>query len=268
MTVMTKYPEGTFSWADLSTTDPYAAKQFYGQIFGWTLEDMPAGDAATYTMAQLDGRYVAALSQMREDQRAQSIPPYWQSYVTVYDLDERAERVESLGGRLLAPPFDVLTSGRMAVAQDPTGATFALWEPRDHQGAGLVNEPGSLSWNELLTNDTEAARRFYTELFGWTAEDSDMGSMIYTQFNNDDRAAGGMMKIAPEWGEVPPNWMVYFAVDDCDATVDNIQGLGGRVMAPPTDIPQVGRFAAVADPQGANFSIIALSSDISQPPSS
>jgi predicted enzyme related to lactoylglutathione lyase len=157
-------------------------------------------------------------------------------------------------------PFDVMEVGRMATIQDPTGAVFSLWQPRQHIGAEVVNQPGAPTWNELATNDTKAAGDFYTGLFGWTTEEMEMatGDGSYTIFKNGDRGAGGMFTITPEMGLMPPNWIGYFAVADCDASLEKAKGLGANVAVPPTDIPGVGRFAVIADPQGAAIAFIKL----------
>ncbi len=165
---------------------------------------------------------------------------------------------KELGATLLKEPFDVMTVGRMAVVQDPTGAVFALWQARTHKGAGVVNVPNSFCWNELATPDTEKAGDFYAGLFGWGKNVQQMGQMTYTSFMNGDRPAGGMYKPGPEMGNVPPHWLVYFAVDDTDAKLKQAGELGGKTRAPAMDIPGTGRFAIVEDPQGAVFGIIKL----------
>lgn len=259
MQEVTRYPSGTFSWTDLATTDAAAAKEFYTRLFGWQAHDVPAGPDNVYTMLMLEGKEVAALYEMSAEQQAQGIPPYWLSYITVDDVDASAERASALGGSLRVPPFDVLESGRMAVVQDPTGASFALWQPYQQIGAKLVNIPGALCWNELATSDTERASAFYTSLFGWEATTSPAPTgTLYTSFSNQGRMAGGMLQIAPEWGDMPSNWAVYFAVEDCDATVARAQELGGEVLMPTTDIAGTGRFAVLQDPQGASFMVIKM----------
>jgi hypothetical protein len=254
-----RYPAGTFSWADLGTTDAAAAKQFYTRLFGWQAHDMPAGPEGVYVMLTLHDKEVAALYEMGAEHRPPDMPPHWNSYISVDDLDATTEKVASLGGTVLAPPMDVMEAGRMAMVQDPTGAVFALWQPRQHIGAKLVNMPGALSWNELLTTDTAKASAFYTALFGWETQTipSPSGSP-YTTFSNQGRMAGGMLQIEPDWGEIPSSWTVYFAVEDCDATVELARELGGSPQMPPTDIPDVGRFAVLQDPQGAFFTVIKM----------
>jgi hypothetical protein len=178
--------------------------------------------------------------------------------VAVESADDAAERTRSLGGTVLMDPFDVFEVGRMAVIQDPTGAVVALWEARTHPGAGIVGEPNSLCWNELNTGDPDRAATFYTGLFGWGTERQPMGDFVYTYFNQGERRNGGMMQITPEMGPIPPHWAVYFAVDDCDGKAARVTALGGRVLVPPTDVPDVGRFSILQDPQGAAFAIVKL----------
>lgn len=258
MTEYTEHAPGMFCWAELATTDTAAAKEFYTGLFGWGIDDVPMGEEGVYTMLQIDGKEVAALYEMKEEQRAQGVPPHWMVYVAVASADDTAERARSLGGTVLMGPFDVFDSGRMALVQDPTGAILAVWEPRQHIGARLANEPGTLTWAELVTADTDVAGKFYTQLFDWDAETEDMGGTTYTSFMSGGQPAGGMMQMPEELGDIPPHWMVYFAVVDCDRSVDQAAGLGGRIQVPPTNIEGVGRFAVVQDPQGAVFSVIKL----------
>lgn len=258
MTVVATHAPGTFCWADLSTTDAAAAKRFYTALFGWDFDDMPMGDGAYYTMFEVGGKPVAALYQQDPQQQAQGIPPNWLSYVSVESADRMAERTRSLGGTVMMDPFDVFEVGRMTIIQDPTGAVVALWEPRTHIGAGIVGEPNTLCWNELATNDPERAAGFYTRLLDWETEQQPMGDFIYTYFKQGDRMNAGMMKSAPEWGAIPPHWLAYFAVDDCDGKAAAVTSLGGRILVQPTDVPRVGRFTMAQDPQGAAFAMIRL----------
>jgi predicted enzyme related to lactoylglutathione lyase len=162
----TSYPPGTFSWADLGTTDTEAAKAFYTQLFGWEAEDAAVTDAGPYTMLRLGGLEVCALY----ERNATAGPPAWLAYVTVRDVDESARRAQALGATLAQEPIDVVDAGRMAVVQDPTGAFLALWQPRSQIGARLVNDPGAMCLNQLNTTDPDAAQRFYTMLFGWRVQ--------------------------------------------------------------------------------------------------
>ena len=254
MPVMDTYAPGTFCWADLGTPDADAAKRFYTALFGWVAEDRPMGPGAFYTMLTIDGRAVAAL--YAQDPAPSGGPPHWLSYISVASANDAARRAKELGGTVLMDPFDVLDVGRMALAQDSTGAVVALWEPRRHAGAGVIGETNAMCWNELATTDTARAEMFYTRLFGWGAGTQAMGATAYTTFTQEGAPRGGMLAIDRSWGAVPPHWLVYFAVSDCDGQAALVQSLGGAVRVPPTDVPGVGRFAVVADPQGAVFAVI------------
>jgi len=249
----TEYAPGTFAWVDLGTTDAEGAKAFYTAVFGWQGEDMPAGDAGTYTMFRRQGAYVSGLYQQGEEERSLGIPPHWASYVAVADADTAVARAAELGATVHGGVIDVADSGRLAIVQDPTGAVFALWQPRAHQGAGLVNAHGALSWNELATDDVDAARAFYGALFGWTIEPVD-GPTPYFEIAHEGQRNGGMRPLGDEQTGTPPHWIVYFGVDSCAAGVAAAEAAGGRTVLPTMDLP-IGRIAAVADPQGAVFAL-------------
>ena len=242
---------GTFSWADLATPDPDAAKGFYRSLFGWEAEDMPIPDDGYYSMQRIDGKNVAAIAPQPQAQRDAGVPPLWQSYITVESADATAQRAGELGATVHAPPFDVMEAGRMAVIQDPQGAFFMIWEPRQHAGAGLVNEPGALCWNELASPDPDGSASFYRGLFGWTVEPFEGGAMRYITIKNGDASNGGIRETQPQ---EPPNWLAYFAVDDVDSAIAKIGELGGGTIAGPFDLP-MGRIGIVRDPQGAVFAL-------------
>jgi uncharacterized protein len=253
-----EYKPGTFCWVELATSDGVAAKSFYTQMFGWDYEDMSMGPDGVYSVLKLNGKDVGGLYQLTPDMTAQGIPTHWLSYVSTTSADESAAKAKALGATIIFGPVDVSTVGRMAVIQDPAGAVFALWQAKDDSGSVIYNVPGSLTWNELGTNDPEKAGEFYSNLFGWTREPFTGSPIEYTMFKNGDRGAGGMYRITPEMGPIPPHWLVYFAVDDCDAKVKKATELGARVMKPADNIQGVGRFAILIDPQGAAFAIIKL----------
>jgi predicted enzyme related to lactoylglutathione lyase len=252
------FAPGTFCWVELGTIDGEAAKKFYTQLFGWTFTDNTMGPGMVYTMLHQDGKDVGALYQLDEAMRSAGVPPHWMSYVSVASADESAAKAKEAGATLMKEPFDVMDHGRMAVVQDPSGAMFCLWQAGTHPGIGLYNVPNSLAWNELATSDTDKAGEFYSTLFGWIRNVQQFGPMTYTTFRNNDRPAGGMYKPAPEMGKIPPHWLPYFAVDDCDAMVAKANELGAKTCSPPMDIPDTGRFATLQDPQGAAFAIIKL----------
>ena len=247
----TEYTAGTFSWADVSTTDQEGAKAFYSGLFGWEAEDTPVGDGVSYSMMKLDGKNVAAISPQPQQQREAGVPPMWNSYVTVESADAAAERAASLGATVHAPPFDVMDVGRMAVIQDPQGAFFMAWEPRSNIGADFVNAPGALCWNELYSPDIDASARFYGELFGWTTDPFENTPQPYLIVKNGDRGNGGITELGPQ---PVPYWLVYFGIDDIDRGLARVEELGGSKMMGPIDIG-VAKIGVVADPQGAAFAL-------------
>ncbi|HET7272480.1 MAG TPA: VOC family protein [Rubrobacter sp.] len=249
------YEPGTFCWVDLQTTDPAGAKAFYSGLFGWEAEDMPAGEAGTYSMLSLGGDEVCAMYEMDPGQREQGIPSYWLSYVSVEDADATAARARELGGKVYGDAFDVLDVGRMAIIGDPEGAMFVAWQPRAHIGARRVNDVGCMSWNELQTRDPWAASKFYGGLFGWeTVPIEDDGGVVYTTVKNNGSQNGGFMPLAEQHGEAPSFWLSYFTVSSRDGTVEKVQELGGALLAGPLDLP-AGKIAVLADPQGAAFAV-------------
>lgn len=251
----TKYTPGTFSWADLTTTDQEAAKSFYGELFGWQTEDMPAGEGVVYTMANVDGKPVAAISPQPQQQREAGVPPMWNSYITVDSAEEALERARGLGATVHAPAFDVFDAGRMGVVQDPQGAFFEVWEPNQHIGARLVNGPGLLSWNELASPDPDGSGGFYSELFGWSVEPVEGMPMQYLIVKNRDGHTNGGIRAAAR--QEPSYWLAYFGVDDIDAGLAKVSELGGNTLMEPMDIGDGDRIAAVQDPQGAPFALFA-----------
>jgi predicted enzyme related to lactoylglutathione lyase len=245
----TSYAPGTFSWAELATSDAAGAKAFYAGLFGWEYRDDPIGDGQVYSTARRDGGQVAAL--FASDQ-----PPHWNCYVTVESADAAAAGASEHGGRVLAEPFDVMAQGRMAVIADPAGAALCLWEPRASIGAALVNAPGAMTWNDLVTPDPQGAADFYGALLGWTTQEVPGGSG-YRVIRNGDRSNGGIMpfdldRMGPG---MPPSWLPYFGHEDVERVVAEIDGRGGRRLDGPVRVPQ-GSFAVLADPQGAVFAVL------------
>jgi uncharacterized protein len=240
----TSHAPGTFSWAELVTSDADAAKAFYTSLFGWTYEDNPIGEGQVYSMAARDGKTAAAL--FAGDQ-----PPHWNCYFTVADVDASAAKAKELGANVMAEPFDVMDAGRMAVLADPTGAIASLWQAGRSIGAELVNQPGAITWCDLLTRDAEAAEAFYGGLFGWTFDEIP-DAQGYRVIKNGERANGGLMPLqAPD---TPPSWMPYFGHEDLAGLLGAIEGLGGRIFNGPVQMPQ-GSIAVLGDPQGAAFAV-------------
>lgn len=251
----TEYSPGTFSWTDLTTPDQDAAKEFYGELFDWTYEDNPVDDDTVYSMAVRDGAQVAAISPQPQQQRDAGVPAMWNSYITVESADDAVQRATSLGATAHAPAFDVMDAGRMAVLQDPQGAYFEVWEPKQHIGAGLVNAPGALTWNELTTPDLNASVDFYSSLFGWTTEIAP-GPFEYQVIRTAAGGSNGGMH-PPMPPETPPFWLVFFGTADITASAAKVPAHGGKVLAPPMAIEGIGEFAVAQDPQGAVFALFA-----------
>jgi len=249
----TSHKHGTISWTDLATTDADAAKAFYATLFGWEYDEQPAGEGVIYSIAKLRGRSAAAISPQQPDETAQGIPPHWNVYVTVEDVEATTAKVGEAGGRVLAGPFDVFDAGRMTVLADPVGAVLCLWQAGTSIGAEIVNEPGSLTWADTATTDAEAAQAFYTALFGWRFDQMSEEPPYWVIWNGE-RTNGGMTVPPPD---VPANWFPYFAVEDVEAAMQAAQAAGGQPFVGPVDVPNGGRFALIQDPQGAAFAVFA-----------
>ena len=251
----TSYPHGTFSWVENSTTDQGRAKSFYATLFGWDYDDSPVGDGIVYSMAELRDHYVAAVSPQMQNEREMGVPAHWNNYITVDDVDAVSARVEELGGTLHAPPFDVMDVGRMAALSDPAGAVVYFWQAKQHIGAGIVNEPGTLTWNDLATRDPEGALRFWSELLGWRFEQVSRDP-AYWVILNGERSNGGMRALGDELpAATPAHWLPYFAVESIDATTATATEAGGRLHVPRTQVTERSAFAVLSDPVGAAFAI-------------
>lgn len=255
MPEQTTAPSNTVCWVELQTTDLPASRRFYEGLFGWTVSETPG--PMPYVMASNGDKRVAGMVGIPDEAKTR-IPPHWLSYVAVADADESAKAVTKLGGRILMGPMQ-MGPGKMAVAQDPTGAVFALWQELQSMGTFQYGEIASLGWSEVLTDDVETDGKFYAGLFGWSLAPGQNPSIPYTVFMQGERMVGGMMGITQEMKDPPPSWWVYFSVADADATLEKVTKLGGKVLRPGTDIPNIGRFGIVADPQGAVFAVITFS---------
>jgi uncharacterized protein len=267
------YIPGVPCWVDTSQPRPEDAVAFYGGLFGWEFEDvMPPESEGKYFIARLRGGDVAAVAGIPEGAPPMAV---WNTYIWVQSADETAAKVREAGGKVLTEPFDVMDAGRMAVVSDPEGAVFCLWEAKQHKGARIVNEPGSLNFNGLATRDVEGAKSFYGSVFGWETLALGGGALMWTLSAYGDHlelSTPGLRKMVADSGaperfadvvasinpigdeqpDTPPHWTVTFAVDDADATAAKATQLGGKVVVPPFDAPWV-RMAIIADPQGATF---------------
>ena len=267
------YIPGVPCWADTSQPDPESAVDFYGGLFGWEFEDvMPPESDGNYFVGRLRGLDVAAVGSIPD-----GAPPMamWNSYIWVESADETAAKVREAGGNVVMEPFDIMGSGRMAVFTDPEGAAFCVWQAREHKGSTLVNEHGTVNFNGLNTRDAEGAKSFYGKVFGWTTLALPGGAEMWTLPGYGDylerdtpglreqvEAVGGpkgfedvvasINPIPDDQPDTPAHWSVTFAVDDADAIAERAGELGGKVIAPPMDLPWV-RMTVLSDPQGATF---------------
>jgi uncharacterized protein len=251
------YKPGTPSWVDFASPDLGASIEFYGALFDWDVPEAENSEqTGGYRQAMRGGRPAAGMMpQMQEGQ-----PAAWSTYISVEDAEATAAAVREAGGTLIAEPMAVMDLGTMAVFADPAGAVFGVWQPGTFPGAGIVNEPGAIAWNELNTRDLGVAREFYGAVFDWDFATEEMGEAgSYTTISRHGGLVGGILDMAergvPE--TVPAHWQVYFGVEDTDATVEAAEVAGGGVMVEPIDIP-AGRFAVLTDPHGAGFAVIAL----------
>jgi uncharacterized protein len=246
------FPQGVPSWVDLQTTDQEGAKSFYGRLFGWELADEPLPMGGHYTMASLDGGAVAGIG-AQPPGVPEGMPPVWNTYFAVDDIDEVVGKVGAAGGQLAMPPMQVMESGYMAMVADPTGGVAGLWQAGQHKGAGTVNQHGALLWNELITPEPDRAAEFYDAILGTTHETGPMGDATYTVLNVDGRSIAGAMAL-PEHAGVPTAWTVYFGTDDIQGTIEKAKELGATILNQ-VDSP-VGPLAVIADPQGAVFQVM------------
>ena len=246
---------GRFCWVELQAKDTAAAKKFYGELFGWAFEEMPM-PVGTYTLAKIGSNQVAGLMTMPEESAKMGVPPNWGCYIAVADVKAGCDAAAKLGGKIILGPTP-MGPGTFAVIQDPTGGIFMLWHTPQSMGTFLYGEPGALTWNELLSTNADVAQRFYTQLFGWKAEAQDMGQGMYTVFKQGGEfVGGGLMAQPPHMKGAPSAWFTYFAVADADATLAKATRLGAKILMPATDIPNVGRFGWLQDPQGTVFAIL------------
>jgi len=245
---------GTFCWAELATTGQDAAKKFYPALLGWTPTDQPMGPGSVYTIFSLDGRNTGACYTLEPDLMKMGVPPHWLLYVTVTDADQTAAKVAPAGGKLFKEPFDVMELGRMAVIQDPTGAVIAIWQPKLHTGVGIEGVPGTLCWADLMTPNPDIAVKFYESVFGWKVE-AGKDASGYLHIKAGDKFIGGIPPAAHRNPNVPPHWLAYFLVSDCDASTAKAKEAGANICVAPMSMEGVGRWSVIADPAGAVFAL-------------
>lgn len=244
---------GRFVWHELHTSDRAKALKFYTQLFGWKTKDVTMGPGEPYSLCMLNDKDHAGIT---KSMAGPSVPPHWLPYIAVDDPDKAAAKVKELGGKVLNPPMDIPNVGRFAVVADPQGAAFALHKHFNPYPEEPSRPPVSaFCWEELMTSDPAAAAKFYSALFGYTVEEVDMGPMgTYRILKRGDRQTAGIMKSPPQ---APPHpyWLEYVAVKKVDDSTRNAKEMGAKVLVEPMDIPKIGRFSVVADPQGAAIAL-------------
>ncbi|MBW0279643.1 VOC family protein [Shewanella xiamenensis] len=258
---ITQYAQGQACWVELASHDWQGAQGFYHALFGWNAVEMAIPNGH-FSLFNLEGDDLGAMYQIPESEP--QIPSHWRIYFAVKDIEATVAAILAAGGQLHMGPHVVGDAGVMAQVSDPEGARFALWQAKNHSGSRRQGEENTLCWVELACREPSAEASFYTQVFPWAALPSHVPGIDYTEWQIDGQSMGGMMKMMPEWGEIPAHWMPYFVVADCDAFAVKAQGLGAQLCVPPSDIPDVGRFAVIADAQGATFAVIHLSQNENQ----
>jgi len=245
-------PIGAFCWINVLTPDIPASQAFFSRLLGWEFKEIPGmGHIIT-----LDGHDVGGFWDLKHPNTPAGTPPGIGVMVRVESASATSARARTLGGRG-EPPREIGPTGTMAELYDPVGANIDVWQAGASPGSTAdPTRHGVPSWIENLTTDVKRAEQFYRDLFGWTSQTMPMPGMDYVVFSNAGAPVAGMMAITPEMGAFPPHWGTYMTVDDVDAAAATVKKLGGKVMVEPQDIPTVGRFAAVASPQGVMFYVI------------
>ena len=264
MAIRTGYKHGQFCWIDLTARDMAEAREFYHDLFGWECADLDTQGDPPYAEFLLEGKRVAGLSQMSDEMLNRERPSVWNSYINVDDIESICARAAEYGGRVTMPVMEVLEAGKCALIQDPTGAEVGLWQKGTHFGAELTQDYHCCSWNELLTRDVETARDFYGRLFGWDFADYPSADTKYYVVGQHGEETSGLQQMDERWGDMPPRWMVYFAVQSVDLTADYVRQLGGFVEIHPHDIPE-GRFAMVSDHHGGSFDLVEMNDSEEEP---
>lgn len=250
MAEATWYSQGAFCWAECSTNDVEGAKAFYGGLFGLEAKGSPTPTGGEgYWQLQQGGKNAAGLTAQPAEEAERGVPPHWHIFIAVDDVDAVASEAARLGAKVIVPPSDVLEMGRMAAVEDPSGASVGFWQAKEHIGAQVYAEPGTVTWWELMTQDTAKAIAFYAGLFGYETEEFPSVTGPYTVLKHKGENAAGIMA-APQ-SDLPSMWTPYFESVDADATFAKATELGAEALMPVTDVEGIGRFAWVRDPQGA-----------------
>lgn len=251
---MTEFPEGAPCWADATFSDLEGAKRFYGDVLGWTFGES-SSEYGNYTQAYSDGKAVAAVVPPMPGSEDQSA---WCLYFASPDVAATAEKVKAAGGQVVMEPMQVGDFGSMALAKEPTGAAFGIWQPGQHKGFEKRGEPGAYAWAEVFTRDTDAVDTFLKKVFPYQAQSIADEHVDFKVFSvgGKENVVLGRMRMGEDFPPDLPSYVnVYFTVEDCDAVVKKAVDRGAKLQFGPMSSP-FGRFAALTDPQGANFSVI------------
>jgi predicted enzyme related to lactoylglutathione lyase len=247
---------GRHTWSELMTTDMKGAEAFYRKVVGWTSEPFTGSPMPYVQFKRGDGSGVAGLMEKPAEIK---MPPFWAMYIAVPDLAEAVAKIKKLGGSEMSGVIPIKGVGQIQMVKDPQGAGFYVIQ-HESRDTPPDRDPavGEASWLELMTTDWRAALSFYQDLFGWQpSEAMDMGgeSGTYQMFNRGPRMIGGMMNKPPQLAQVPPNWQIYFLVDDIDAAVKRITENGGTVINGPMEVPGGDKILNATDPQGGHFAL-------------
>jgi uncharacterized protein len=259
MSIITTHPHGAPAWFELATTDVATAKDFYTALFDWAVHDSPMPDGGIYTTFRRSEQAVAACFPLPRAAVDKGIPAHWDLYFRVNDCDAAATMARERGGAVDAQPFEVMEGLRIAVAADPEGASFGLFQSSINPGVGVMHEVNSVAWIELASRDIEKAGAFYRDLFGWAYSRHPQSPAPYLVIDVAGHNKGGLMQMDKHWGDMPAHWSLYFQVVDVDKALETVTAQGGQVTVPAFDAPGVGRIARFADPAGAGAYLIALS---------
>jgi uncharacterized protein len=244
-----------FVWHDLNAQDIEAEKKFYGELFGWTFEK---SDDGRYEHIKAGHEMIGGIHHL---EAASKSKPHWLGYVAVDDMQQTAKEIESHQGKLHRPPKE-LNVGTFAVAQDPTGGYFAPWKtlnPEDEMERQGDAPPMTFIWDELVSTNPDKALKFYADVFGWEPQPFGPDYAVLrrpgtTSSKGQPKGAGGVLKATEDHRET--YWMPYISVEDPDAIVEKARQLGATIETPPTDLPQVGRYSVITDPQGAHIAVM------------
>jgi predicted enzyme related to lactoylglutathione lyase len=247
------WPKGTPAWVDLAADDTARATRFYADLFGWDCEHQSSRD---YWVCRLDGQDVGGIGPKQPG--TEHLPSRWTTYLSTDHLDRTLGAVKAEQGQALVEPRDVALHGRMAIAADPNGAIFGLWQAAEHIGTGRTADPGTLVWSEALSTDYKTSRAFYTTVFGYRSEEIGLDGTQYAALYAADKPVAGTGDLHPYFpADTPSHWLPYFATGSTDDTVHQVTGRGGALVGTPLDT-DFGRMAVLADPEGARFAVIQL----------